>query len=132
MRPILRYSLFALALSSASALAHHSFFGRFDTAASMQLEGTVTKVLWRNPHVYIYLDVINEQGETEEWDLESGSPTLMRRAGIPADAITVGTSIRVAAYPPLTGKREAFATNVLLPSGQELVLQTGAQPRFGG
>jgi hypothetical protein len=30
----------------------------------------------------------------------------------------------------VTDKREAFATNVLLPSGEELVLQTGAKPRF--
>jgi len=128
----LRYSLIGLAFLSASSLAHHSFFGRFDTAASMQLEGTVTEVLWRNPHVHLGLDVINEQGETVHWDLESGSPTLMRRAGLPTDAITVGTRIRVAAYPPLTGKIEAFATNVLLPSGQELVLQTGAEAKFGG
>lgn len=131
MRSLIRSSLLGLALVSASALAHHSFFGRFDTAGNMQLEGTVTRVLWRNPHVHIYLDVINEQGETIEWDLESGSPTLMRRAGIPADSIKVGDMIRVAGYPPLTGINEAFATNVLLPSGQELVLQTGAKPQFG-
>lgn len=114
---------------SMPAMAHHSFFGRFDTGASMLLEGEVVKVLWRNPHAHITLQV-TMNGESSEWDLESGSPTLMTRAGISADAIQPGQHIRVAAYPPLTGKQEAFATNVLLPSGEELVLQTGARPQF--
>jgi hypothetical protein len=111
--------------------AHHSFFGRFDTMASMELEGVVTKVLWSNPHARFIIEV-EEDGQTIEWDLESGSPTLMTRAGIPPNAVKVGQRIRVAANPPVTDKREAFATNILLPSGEELVLQTGARPKFAG
>jgi hypothetical protein len=127
-----RTALFlAMVAPALPAHAHHSFFGRFDTAASMELEGTVTKVLWRNPHAHIYLQVTGADGKITDWNLESGSPTLMTRAGIPVDAIRTGDFIRVAAYPPLTGKPEAFATNVLLPGGQELVLQTGASPKFG-
>ena len=124
--------LLVAALQPASALAHHSFFGRFDTTCNIELEGVVTKVSWRNPHAHILLAVTNADGSTTDWDLESGSPTLMTRAGIPADAIKVGDRIRIGGYPPTTGIKEAFATNVLLPSGQELVMQTGARPRFGG
>ncbi|MEY4640148.1 MAG: hypothetical protein RLZZ227_142 [Pseudomonadota bacterium] len=126
-------SLFVLATLclSASALAHHSFFGRFDTGDVMYLEGEVTRVQWRNPHAHIVLKTIAEDGSVSEWDMESGSPTLMFRAGIPQDAIQPGMKIRVAGYPPLTPKKEMFATNVLLESGQELVLQTGAQAKFG-
>lgn len=114
-----------------SALAHHSFFGRFDTGNLMYLEGEVTRVQWRNPHAHIFLSTTAADGSTTEWDMESGSPTLMFRAGIPNDAIRPGMKIRVAGYPPLTTRQEMFATNVQLESGQELVLQTGAQPRFG-
>ena len=122
--------LVSLALTCAlPARAHHSFFGRFDTNASMELEGVVTEVVWRNPHAHITLAVADQSSDIE-WDLESGSPTLMTRAGIPPDAVEVGQRIRVAAYPPLTGRREAFATNILLPDGEELLLQTGAAPKF--
>lgn len=113
------------------ALAHHSFFGRFDTGDVMYLEGEVTRVQWRNPHAHIFLTTTAADGSSTEWDLESGSPTLMFRAGIPNDAIQAGMTIRVAGYPPLTAKREMFATNVQLESDQELVLQTGAQAKFG-
>jgi len=119
-----------LLLTPVAALqAHHSFFGRFDTTSSIELEGTVTRVVWRNPHAHFTLEV-EQDGEMTEWDLESGSPTLMTRAGIPANSVKAGQHIRVAANPPLTDKREAFATNVLLPNGEELVLQTGATPKF--
>src|SRR5687768_4990372 len=119
-----------LIITTIPAQAHHSFFGRFDTTGNIELEGKVTRVSWRNPHAHIFLDVTDANGTVVEWDLESGSPTLMTRAGIPADAIKVGDHIRIAGYPPTTGATEAFATNVLLPSGQELVMQTGASPRF--
>jgi hypothetical protein len=112
-------------------LAHHSFFGRFNTGATLFLEGEVTRVQWRNPHAHIFLRSTADDGTVTDWDMESGSPTLMFRAGIPADAIKVGMMIRVAGYPPLTAKQEIFATNIQLPTGQELVLQTGAQAKFG-
>lgn len=121
----------AVLVLPAAALAHHSFFGRFDTGGVMFLEGEVTRVQWRNPHAHIFLKVTAEDGSVVEWDMESGSPTLMFRAGIPDDAIQAGMKVRVAGYPPLTDRKEMFATNVLLESGQELVLQTGAQARFG-
>ncbi len=121
----------AALLLPAQALPHHSFFGRFDTGNVMYLEGEVTRVEWRNPHAHIFLKVTSEDGSVTDWDMESGSPTLMFRAGIPNDAIKTGMQIRVAGYPPLTPKKEMFATNVLLASGQELVLQTGVQAKFG-
>ncbi len=126
----LRHASILLMLISLPALAHHSFFGRFNTTGNLELEGEVTRISWRNPHAHIILKVKAADGSFADWDLESGSPTLMTRAGVPADAIKVGDHIKVAAYPPTTAAREAFATNVLLPSGQELVLQTGVKPHF--
>jgi hypothetical protein len=123
-------SAFVITALPTITLAHHSFFGRFNTTGNIELEGEVTKVSWRNPHAHIFLKVTTANGAVEEWDLESGSPTLMLRAGIPADAIKAGDHIKIAGYPPTRALKEAFATNVLLPTGKELVMQTGAKPRF--
>ena len=123
-------ALFSLLLTPLPALAHHSFFGRFKTTGNLELKGEVSKISWRNPHAHIFLKVKEADGVVTEWDLESGSPTLMTRAGVPADAIKVGDHIKVSAYPPLTTAKEAVATNALLPGGQELVLQTGVKPHF--
>jgi len=119
-----------LTIQPLTGLAHHSFFGRFDNSTHMVLEGTITRLHWQNPHIHIFLEVTNDDGTVTEWDLESGSPTLMQRAGIPRDSLEEGMQVRVAAWPPLTEKVEAFATNVLLPDGTELLMQTGQEAYF--
>jgi len=122
--------LFNALLLPGLVFAHHSFFGRFDNSTHMELEGVVSRLHWENPHIHIFLNVTNEDGSITEWDLESGSPTLMLRAGIPRDSLEEGMTIRVAAWPPLTDKVEAFATNILLPDGSELLMQTGQEAYF--
>lgn len=128
---LLRLSLLALAAVPVTTLAHHSF-SAYNTTGNIELEGDVASVSWRNPHAHIGLKVKNADGSITEWDLESGSPTLMTRAGIPVGAVKVGDHIKIAGYPSIGNLKTAFATNVLLPSGQELVMQTGAKARFAG
>ena len=130
MPTISRSMLLLIVLLPSTLLAHHSFFGRFDNSTHMELEGVISRLHWENPHIHIFLTVTNDDGTTTEWDLESGSPTLMQRAGIPRNALAEGMTVRVAAWPPLTDKVEAFATNVLLEDGTELLMQTGQQAYF--
>ena len=42
--------------------AHHSH-ANYRTTSYVNLEGTVTEVLWMNPHTWIYLEVIDDSGE---------------------------------------------------------------------
>jgi len=54
--------LTASLLSSAPVSAHHSFAAEFDGTKPVILKGTVTKVEWRNPHIWVYLDARNPDG----------------------------------------------------------------------
>ena len=47
----------AMLATAPSARAHHSFAAQFDADRPVTLEGTVTKVEWQNPHIWVYLDV---------------------------------------------------------------------------
>ena len=61
-------SAIALTLAVASPVwAHHSVSGQFDTTKPIVLKGTVSKVDWMNPHVYIYLDVKEADGSVTTW-----------------------------------------------------------------
>ena len=64
MKQILWTGAFIVALSGAAApaLAHHSLQSEYDINQSITLKGTVTKVDWVNPHVYVYLDVKDDKG----------------------------------------------------------------------
>jgi 2,3-bisphosphoglycerate-independent phosphoglycerate mutase len=44
------------------AAAHHSVSGQFDVNKKVVLTGTVEKVDWVNPHIYVHLKVTDEKG----------------------------------------------------------------------
>lgn len=62
--------------------AHHSVNGQFDPDSRVTVTGTVARVDWVNPHVYVYLDVTNEDGTVTTWGLETGPTARLRRGGL--------------------------------------------------
>src|SRR6187431_918101 len=56
-------------------LAHHSFAAEFDAAKPFTLTGAVTKVVWANPHAWLYVDVVDAAtNKTTNWAVELNSP----------------------------------------------------------
>ncbi|MGD2167941.1 MAG: DUF6152 family protein, partial [Gammaproteobacteria bacterium] len=120
----------AAALAPGIGLAHHSVAGRFDTGSVIEVEGEITSVHWRSPHVEFTLDSTNEQGARVSWLLEAAAPSTLIRSGLSADVIEVGDHVRVAGWPPVTDKDEMFLQNVLLATGEELLLWVTARSRW--
>lgn len=88
----------------------------------VHLEGEVSQVFWRNPHPRLMLTVLDEQGQEEEWELElSGNINAYTQAGIGADLVAVGDSVKAAG---VASRRDPFMIglqNLLLPNGLELL-----------
>jgi hypothetical protein len=85
---------FALLISSLSAWSHHSH-GNYLTTEYTHLEGTVREFHWMNPHTWIYLDVMGDDGQTTLWVLEGASPAELLRDGWARDDVEVGDHISV-------------------------------------
>jgi hypothetical protein len=101
-------SAVTLMLALAAPLwAHHSVSGQFDTSKPIVLKGTVSKVDWMNPHVYIYLDVKEADGSVTTWALSSLPTAMMRKAGLSKDALigTPGEVVTINAVPARDGTK---------------------------
>jgi hypothetical protein len=82
-------------LGASSAWAHHSLAAEYDRDKPVVLSGTVTKLDWRNPHAWVYLDVKTDAGATEKWQCELGSPNAMTRAGFSPDSVKIGAVVKL-------------------------------------
>lgn len=76
-------------------LAHHSIDAEFDRNKPVTVSGTVTKIDWMNPHIWIYLDVKNKDGQIEKWQFEGGPPNALKRGGWNRDSLKVGDQVTV-------------------------------------
>ena len=80
------------------ASAHHSDAG-YDQQALVTFQGTVTRFLWRNPHITTYVKTEDQNGELVEWAVETGSTPIMSRSGWTRDMLNPGDVITVRAHP---------------------------------
>jgi hypothetical protein len=115
-------------LVSPSALAHHSATAFFDRETIMEVEGTLTEIYWRNPHVGFKLDVVNDAGETVEWELEAGTTNTLTRRGFTADSLSIGERVRAAGAASRRGEPAIFVSNLLLPNGDEVIVSDRNEP----
>lgn len=114
---------------SFSVAAHHSRNAFFDMSQTVELEGEITRVQWRHPHVRYWIQADPEYGGAV-WELETTPPSLLERQGIGRDILTAGTRVRVAGPPSRLAENVMEVSHVLLPDGREVLLHTGRAPRW--
>ena len=83
------------ALVSTCAFAHHSFAPHFDASKPVDISGIVTEYEARNPHSYLHIAAVDENGRTQEYICESHGTTQLTRNGISRDMLSKGTRLRV-------------------------------------
>lgn len=123
MNRILRTVLLSTLLSlSAQAFAHHSFYAEFDAKKEVVLEGTVVEMEWKNPHSWLVINVVNAEGETEEWRIEGGSPNVLMRLGWTRDSLPAGTKVKVTGFQAKDGAHRASSRSLEFPDGRQMDL----------
>ena len=111
----------ALLLASAvPILAHHSFAAEFDRTKQIKVTGTVTKIEWRNPHIWIYVDVKDETGKVTNWGFQGGPPSYLTRVGWTRNHLKIGQVVTMQGYRAADGSNHASGGRVTLPDGRTL------------
>ena len=76
--------------------AHHSAAAAYDETKRVEAQGTVTRVLVRNPHSWVFLESTDDKGQKIEWQVEMGGVTSMTWA---KDSLPIGSTIKVVGHP---------------------------------
>jgi len=116
--------LMASALAGAlPAFAHHSFPAQYDAEKPVTLTGKVTRVEWTNPHIFIYIDVTDEDtGAVVNWALEMGGPNSLLRLGWKRDSLQPDDLVTVVGSLARDGSPLANAeTIVMVATGQRML-----------
>src|SRR5687767_14566226 len=110
----------ALALVGAPVFAHHSFAPHFDSSKPVSISGTVTEFEARNPHSYVHIKALDENGKTQEYVCESHGVTQLTRNGISPSLLKPGTKIRVTGSLSRHSPHMCFFDSVELADGRTL------------
>ena len=105
------------------AWAHHSQ-SEYDLGSKVEVEGTVTKVEWRSPHVWVYVDVTDGKGRKVNWSFELPSPVTLMRRGWTRDSLKPGDSVRVSGAPAHNFPAIAIANSIRDGNGKPLFTGT--------
>lgn len=119
MNTTLRIAVLSLSASMLAAAwpahAHHSFPAQYDAEKPITLTGRVTEIQWTNPHIFIYVDVPDENtGEVVSWALEMGGPNALLRLGWKRDSLKPGDLVTVEGSLARDGSPLANATSVVM------------------
>ena len=120
----------AAACFSLFAQAHHSTLGVYDRGNIIEIEGTITNVMWRNPHPSYDVDVTGSDGSTVQWRVETGAISTLRLRGLEESFIEVGDWVRLAGESSTRGLPELYARNMLLADGREVLISATSRPRW--
>jgi hypothetical protein len=101
------------------AFAHHGG-AAYDAKNPLTLKGTVTDFKFINPHVQIYFDAPDEQGNPVHWNCESIDPAMLMRQGWTHDILKPGDKITITGNPAKSGAKVMVLRNLVLANGTQL------------
>lgn len=106
----------SVALAAPTA-GHHAFSAEFDADRPLQLQGQVVKTEWINPHSWIHVEVVGEDGEKIAWEIECGAPNALMRRGLNKNSIPIGTELVIDGFGAKDGSNRANARDITFPDG---------------
>jgi len=116
-----RILIVAIAIMAAAvARAHHSFAAEFLEDQTGTIDGTVTEVWFKNPHIRYYVEIETEGGDKETWDVRGLSPTSLVRRGWTPKTIQEGDHIKVHGHLGRDGRKLMSIIWIELDDGTKL------------
>jgi hypothetical protein len=108
--------LFVLLAVSMSALAHHSA-AAYNTLQDVQVSGKVIQFNFKNPHVYLMLQVKKPDGSMVNMDVEAGAASVLNPLGFTKDSLKVGDLVTITGNPSRTDDKAILGKDLFKKDG---------------
>jgi hypothetical protein len=100
------------------AIAHHSF-AVYDFNTQIEFVGEVATLNFKNPHISMTMNVVQENGESTVINFIEGAPAnMLARKGLRPDMIAAGTTITAFGSPLIADPTKFFLRRVRLSDGR--------------
>ena len=103
--------------AAGSTYAHHSD-AEYDRDSVVAFDAQVTRYIFRNPHITIFVEAEDGRGEKVEWEIETGSTPIMQRSGWTPDLLRPGDTVTVRAHPERSGRQRAILNTLETADGR--------------
>ena len=104
------------------ALAHHSYTAEFDVEKPVKLTGTLTRLEWTNPHIWLYLEVKDDGGKVTVWGFSASPPGMLTRRGITKNSLKLGDVLTIAGHRAKDGSNNASGNIVTFADGRDALI----------
>jgi len=111
-----------LVAAAAAASAHHSYTAEFDLDKPVKLTGTLTRLEWTNPHIWLYLDVKDETGKVTNWGFSASPPGMLTRRGITRNSLKMGEVLTISGHRAKDGSNNASGNVVTFADGRDALI----------
>jgi hypothetical protein len=112
----------SVAMVILSARAHHAYTAEFDTSKPVKLTGVLTRVEWTNPHIWLYLDVRDENGRVTNWGFSASPPGMLQRRGITRNQLKLGEVLTITGHRAKDGSNNASGNVVTFADGRDALI----------
>ena len=89
----------AVVMTTVPAIAHHSSAPFYDATKKVEVQGSVTRLLFKNPHSFLYFDAVDDTGQKVQWQVELGGSASLTRTGWTPETLKAGTIIKAVGQP---------------------------------
>lgn len=128
-----KLAVMLLSLTAASSAVGHHGNVIFDLNRVVTLQGTVSSYVWRNPHVYLYINAADASGAIREWQLEADPTPLMSRSGWGPTSFEPGERVAARINPDRDeNTAHGLIVSVMKPDGLVLTPRSGGRAATEG
>jgi hypothetical protein len=89
-----------------------------DASGAISITGVVKKFEFTNPHSFVYLEVIGDDGKPKLWALELQSVTHLKSIGWTLETVKVGQMLTAIGRPAKNGAPAMYAEVLKLSDGR--------------